>query len=267
LNYANINGQLVPAERVEELINSFSVVSTTGLFETMLVLDGVIQLKDYHWERLSNGLSLSGMPTLDTNLLEKEIIDLIRKNSLVRLCKVRVQVYHDSARHLTHYLIESNALQPEIILYNTQGLISGITETWTKKFGPLANCKTTNRTLYHAAEKYAKTLQWNEALIRNEDGRIIETSICNVFWVKENVVYTPPLSEGCVAGTMRRFLIAELPTLGYAVEEHLLTEPLLYEADEVFFSNAIRRIKWVVQIDNQTYSNHLSSEIASLLFY
>lgn len=266
MRFSKINGQLVPAEEVNEFARNLSVAGVLGMLETMLVLNGEIQLKSYHWQRLRDGALLIGIPDIDTNSLEQAISDLIRKNELDAICKIRLQVYPNDKQELSQYAIEACAIQPELIVFNTSGLAAGIAQHSTKARGPLANCKTTDRSLYVAAEEFAKARQWDEAFVKNDSGRVIETAIYNVFWIKNNIVYTPPLSEGCVAGISRRHLLAELPRLGYTVEEHPLTEAMLYDADEVFLSNAIRRIKWVAQIGDRIYSNSLSSEIASLLF-
>jgi branched-chain amino acid aminotransferase len=85
--------------------------------------------------------------------------------------------------------------------------------------------------------------------------------MANIFWLKDGQLYTPPLSEGCVAGVMRRYIIERIP-----VTESMLDTDTLYVADEVFLTNTIRRIKWVSVIADKTYSNTLTRKLYSQLF-
>ena len=58
---------------------------------------------------------------------------------------------------------------------------------------------------------WAKENKLNDALILNQHDRICDSTIANVFWVKDNKIFTPPLNEGCVAGVMRKKIL-ELAT-------------------------------------------------------
>jgi branched-chain amino acid aminotransferase len=78
------------------------------------------------------------------------------------------------------------------------------------------------------------------------------------------MIYTPPLSEGCVAGVMRRYLLEALGKAGYAVFEKEMDREFVQEADEVFLSNALRGIRWVQRSGDKNYSNEISSAIYAL---
>ena len=87
-----------------------------------------------------------------------------------------------------------------------------------------------------------------------------------MFWVKGKQIFTPPLSEGCVAGVMRAFLLDELAKKGVSVVQKPLTVAALTEADELFVSNAIRRIKWVWSMGDKTFDHAESQRISSIIF-
>jgi len=105
------------------------------------------------------------------------------------------------------------------------------------------------------AALYAKEQFCNDALLLNNYGRICDSSIANVYMIKDNRIYTPSLQEGCIAGVMRKFLIEHLPLLGYTIEETQITEEMINTADEVFISNSIFNIRWVGHIGSYEFAN------------
>lgn len=88
----------------------------------------------------------------------------------------------------------------------------------------------------------------------NSKGAICDATIANVFIIKNDKILTPSLSEGCVKGVMRRFLLENLHTLGFKIEERSLNVGDLIKADEVFLSNAIYGIRWVRQYSGVKYN-------------
>ena len=261
---------MLPAERAGVPLDNGAFRYGYGLFETMLVQDGHIMLQDHHMARLLEGLQqlqLTLPPHTTADKLTNNILDTVRKNQLMRLCRVRLQVYagggglygQDVAK--AGYMIECFALNEEATLYNENGLQLGIAEGIAKSNDALANLKSCSALVYAIAARQAKAHKWNDALMLNTAGNIIESTIANIFWVKDNVIYTPPLSEGCIAGVMRRYVMEHAH-----VTEHVLTHNALMQADEVFLTNAIKRIKWVAQIAEKQYTNTTSRRLTHRLF-
>lgn len=270
MQYININGQVAPANNAAVAMDNGAFRYGYGLFETMLVQDGRIILQEYHMERLHTGLQqlqLQLPPHTNIGTLAASILETVRKNQLQKLCRVRLQVYagggglygQDVAK--AGYIIECFLLNEEAARYNVNGLQVGIAAGISKSNDALANLKTCNALAYAMAARQAKEHKWNDALVRNAAGNIIESTIANIFWVKDNTIYTPPLSEGCIAGVMRKYLMTEV-----AVIEQPLTEDILMEADEVFLTNAIKRIKWIATIGDRHYTNTTSRRMAHQLF-
>jgi branched-chain amino acid aminotransferase len=108
---------------------------------------------------------------------------------------------------------------------------------------------------------YAKNQQWNDALILNAAGRICDATIANVFIIKNEVIYTCPLHEGCVAGIMRRHLLLNLADNGFTIREQEITVDNLLSADEVFLTNAIKGIRWISHCNEIVYKSHITASI------
>ena len=73
--------------------------------------------------------------------------------------------------------------------------------------------------------------------------------------------FTPPLSEGCVAGVLRRWLLENLSQKNIQVKETALSPEDLLSADELFLTNSIRPVRWVQQFRDKKYSNEKAKEI------
>jgi branched-chain amino acid aminotransferase len=84
--------------------------------------------------------------------------------------------------------------------------------------------------------------------------------------IKDNVVYTPALTEGCIAGVMRAFVIVALRKSNTALIEKEITIEDLLHADEVFLTNSIYNMRWVKGIESSNYSNFKTREIYYQLF-
>ena len=114
---------------------------------------------------------------------------------------------------------------------------------------------------YILAANQARAHSWNDALISNHKENIIESSIANLFWVKDEVVYTPPVNEGCISGIMREHLLEIALDNEISIQEKALTIDTLRNADEVFLTNAVRGIKWIKQVEQQNYGNDFTKNI------
>jgi branched-chain amino acid aminotransferase len=234
----------------------------------MLVRERGIRLGAYHWERLLGGMNIMQIkaPKFFREELEREVMRSVQRNKLERLCRVRVQVYggdgglYDGDDFAAGYLIEVFPLEPAVLEINEIGLTVGIAKS-IKCTGPYANIKISAALPYALAARQAKAEKWNDALLLNEHGNIAESTIANIFWVREGKIYTPPLTEGCVAGVIRRHLLTELPKTGYLAEELPFSLKELERADGIFLTNAIRGLRWIKSVDSSAFGPSIINEL------
>ena len=264
--YITINGKIEDADKYSILTKNNAFKYGYGLFETMLILNSNIKLFDYHWERLLQGIDILqiGVPRFfSKQKIENNILTLVEKNKLSNLCRVRLQLFttgdgiFTSFDNQTGIFIECFPLENDVYKLNENGLQIGIAEGIFKANDSIANLKTSNALIYAIAAKQAKINKWNDALILNSKGTIIESVIANIFWIKDSIIYTPPLIDGCVAGIMRRYIIKNIP----AIIEKPLTKEELGAADEIFLSNAIKGIKYVGNFENRIYKPQIVKKI------
>ena len=240
-----------------------------GLFETMLVQNGAIRLQQYHWDRLFAGLKQLYFETpahMNGDWLENEVLKTVKKNSLEQLCRVRLQLFATGGglfgleSNQPGMVIECFPLDENQLQLNENGLVAGIATALSKSMDSLSNLKSCNALIYAIAARQAKAKKWNDALISNTSGNIIESAIANLFWIKNSTIYTPPLADGCVSGVMRRHIMEQV-----SVQEKSLSAEALRDADEVFLTNAIKKIRWVGDIADSRYHMKKTREIYNLL--
>jgi branched-subunit amino acid aminotransferase/4-amino-4-deoxychorismate lyase len=103
-----------------------------------------------------------------------------------------------------------------------------------------------------------QSMKLDECLLINENGTICEAISSNVFVVKNGTLFTSPLSEGCVAGVMRKQIMHLANENRILTFESPLTMYTLLNGDEVFLTNSIQGIQWVGQYKDRFYTNKLS---------
>ena len=267
--YVNINGKITLAEEARLPVDNGAFRFGYGVFGTMLVRGGTIWLGEYHWERLFAGMQqlYFELPALMTpGWLEEQVLRMVSKNHMGQLCRVRVQVYAgggglfgDGYAH-PGFVIECFPIEEDPDTLNENGLVLGFATGIDKSINSLSNLKSCNALIYAMAARQAKANKWNDALLCNTNGHIIESAIANIFWIKDGITCTPPLTDGCVAGVVRRYIMETIPV----TEKSLAVEELL-AADEVYLTNAIKKIHWVGRIGDREYANTQIRHAWSLL--
>lgn len=259
----NINGKLIKETDAGVPYDSRAVRFGYGLFETMLVLDGEIQLKELHWDRLFSGIQQLKlvMPELMTReWMEEEIMKTVRTNNMEKLCRVRFQVYagkgglFDGQSAWTEFIIDCQEIEQSLLQLNSTGLQLVYAEGLAKSPDDIANLKTSNAMIYALGARQAQEKKVDNAILLNTYGNAIETTLANIYCIQGDTIFTPPLSEGCIAGVMRRYIMAQLPQKGFHIEERPFTLDFVKEADAFFTTNAIRRMKWVSHVEGKEYS-------------
>lgn len=240
-----------------------------GLFETIKITNGKMLLGDYHFERLFSGLQLLkfDLPGLfSRDSLVKDILHLCEKNNCSSLARVRLSVSRgngglNDGDTMASYLVECWSINESQNRLNENGLVVDIFPDARKSCDIFANLKSANYLPYAMAARFAKENKLNDCFVLNTVGHIADSTIANVFYIKDGVITTPGLSEGCVNGVMRRYLLSVLKEAGYEVKELAVTAADIERADEVFLTNAISGIRWVKQFRQKTYSNNQTTEI------
>jgi len=264
------NGRFVPATEPLFTVENRSFRYGDGLFETMKVFKGKIILEQFHYERLLLGLKMLQIKNgLQTLIVSKLVLELCRKNNCVDLARVRLAVFRN-IQNEAEFAIEAFPLTEQANQWNEKGLTIDLYPYARKNADALSNLKTANFLPYVLAELFAKEGGIDDAVVLNAFNYLADTSKANIFLIINDEIFTPALSQGCVAGVMRRFLLDQLKKNNYRVRQDEISEEHLFAADEVFLTNSIYNIRWVEKFRQKTYSSRRVSsfyqEINSFLY-
>ena len=93
---------------------------------------------------------------------------------------------------------------------------------------------------------------YDEALMLNSDGAISEGSGENLFLMRDGVIYTPPLSAGCLDGVTRNSVMTLLSDDGFRVVEKVVHRSDIYYCDELFMTGTAAEVTPVREVDNRS---------------
>lgn len=270
MNYFNYNGKLLKEGTTIIGADSRALRYGDGLFETIKIKNGKIELADEHFARLWKGMQVLQFIVpkhFSPEKLEEQIIALAKKNTHQSGARVRLSIIRgdgglfDAKNHTPYFIIQTWPLPDGNGEWNSNGLVAGIYSEVKKSCDILSNLKHNNYLPYVLAALQAKKEKWNDAILLNAAGNICDSTIANIFLVKDEIIYTPALSDGCVAGVMRQTLLQFLKANNYQMEERAVTQVELFAADEVFFTNSMYNIRWVQSIADVNYANTFTQKI------
>lgn len=93
-----------------------------------------------------------------------------------------------------------------------------------------------------------------EGIFLTQEGFLAEGIVSNLFFVKDDCVYTPSLETGILNGITRQFIFTLLQKKNIEVVEGLFTVEQLLEGDEAFVTNSIQEIVPLRSIKNKQFS-------------
>lgn len=231
--------------------------SGTGLIETMRLTRHKIPLLHHHFERLEQGLMLLSAGSYPgRELLTRLIAQCLASEGSPGEGIVRLQSGFLTTRQQTGFSVEYRPLTA----WPPEGLTVGIARDIIMPQDSLSQLKTNSRLRYVMALQQAKNEGWDEALMINQAGRISESTFANIFWIEDNTLYTPPLSEGCVHGIMRNQILRH-HSLPYTAEEKSLEPDRLPGLEEVFLTNAVRGIIPLARIQDRRYATRKTEQL------
>jgi branched-subunit amino acid aminotransferase/4-amino-4-deoxychorismate lyase len=241
-----------------------------SLFESIRVCNNKVLFLRDHVNRLKLGMTVLRMnlpAELNSDNIYDFIVHLLKHNVHAPHARVRLTVFRNEGGHYTpetndiSFLIESEELETGYEL-NQRGYWVDIYADIKKSVNKLSNIKTGNALLNVMAGVAKTSMKLDECLLVNETGSICESISSNLFVVKNGTLFTVPLTDGCVAGVMRRQIMHIATENKILTFESPVTSYTLMNADEVFLTNAIQGIRWVGQFKDRFYTNKMGQFFA-----
>ena len=229
-----------------EFINEDEIVIKTsnralnygdGFFETIKIINAKPFNFSAHYFRFSSACKVL---KLKNNQRESSLLSLINKliekNNIVNgNAKIHVNRSGEGK-----YLPVSDSLDVLISVNKGSSFVKNtpislcVFSDEQKTTGRVSNIKSVNALVSVLGAIHAKENGFDNAILKNTVGNFIETTNSNLFIIKQGMIYTPPLTEGCLDGTMRKWVLEQVNVI-----EKSLNSLDVQEANEVFATNAI----------------------------
>lgn len=267
----NFNGELVLKENIKLTTDNRGFKYGDGIFETIKVVNKKVVFWEDHYFRLMASMRMLRMKIpmeFTLEFLEKEILKTVAVLEEGTSFRVRLNVFRKDGGLYTpktnsiNYLIEASESN-----YQTKETYEiDVFKDFYNYSGLLSTIKTNNRMLNTLASIYASENDLDNCILVNERKGVVEVANANIFIVKDNVVKTPALTEGCIKGIVRSKVIGILTkNKDFTIEETVISPFEIQKADEVFITNAIMGIQAVTKYKKKSFNTDLAGKLHASL--
>ena len=266
--FLNFNGKIFKKDKLLISPDNRSFRYGDGCFENMKMVNGKIMLEAFHLERLFTSLQtlqFNKSSYFISDAFKDEMTELVKKNKHKKSAKIRVTIsrgdggLYDAENNNPNYLIQTFDLNASNHKMNENGFVMDVYTNARKVCDDFSHIKSNNCLCYAMGALWAKEHKLNDVVLLNPYDKIADTTLANIFIVKDGLIKTPALTEGCVGGVTRKYLLKCMKEEGMPVEETSITVDELMQASEVFLTSAIRGIRWVKEIGKSNYKNQLAA--------
>lgn len=271
----NYNGTLIGSEKIELPVSNRAMNYGDGVFETMKYSNKRINFWEDHYFRLMASMRILRMEipmSFSPDYLEEQLRKTLEENDLSeKPARLKLLVFRKEGGFYTpksnevDFVITVSELPSSTYDLNSEGLEVDLFKDFYKQKSLLSTLKTSSSTLYTVASIFREENQLDECILLNDNKMVLEAISANLFMVKGKTVFTPPVSEGCLKGVMRKNIIQLLPKTDYEIKEETFSPFELQKADELFLTNAVKGIQWVGKYRKKEFGNTCSTALAKKL--
>ena len=246
-----------------------------GIFETLKVVDGKILFFEDHYFRLMASMRIVRMEipmNFTLEFIENQILDLVNELKISNSARVRFTVYRNEGgfylpeTNSISFVIQASKLENKEYFFKNGNFEVDLYKDNLISKQLLSTLKSTSKIIQVTASVFAKENELDSCLMLNNDKNVIEAIAGNVFMLTNNKLITPPISEGCLNGIMRKQVIALMkyfPEIEF--EEHIISPFDLQKADEIFITNVIVGIQPVTKYRKKDFGNKFAKSLLDKL--
>ena len=227
-----------------------------GVFETLLIAKEGPLFVDLHWQRMKKGADFLGLKLPDKNEWINRIQEFIEQTPPTAFpYALRVTLSGGAPlANLPSQLLFNKRLIPYTPEQYSLGIRLHILPSPLNEHSPLVSIKSTNYLENIMAKEAAKLQDAEEGVWLNTKGYLAEGTMSNLFFIKDETLFTPSLSSGCLPGTRRELILDLARALQIPTYEGLYPLSDLLLSDEIFMTNALMGIMPVRQVDDIPFS-------------
>lgn len=263
----NCNGNIV-SQDTNGLSQNRAFLFGDAVFETVKIVNSKILFLEDHYFRLMASMRVVRMEipmNFTMEYMEEQILSLVANNGLSNSARARVTVYRkDGGFYLPQsnevsFLIQAMPLEKTLYVVEKESYEVDLYKDFYVSKQLLSSIKTTNRILNTTASIYADENGLDNCLLLNDAKNVIEAIQGNLFMVKGSKLITPPVSEGCLNGVMRKQILELAKKVsGLEVIEDVISPFELQKADELFITNVIKGVQPITKYRKKEFAVNYS---------
>lgn len=236
MDYIIVNGEKQNHKNIK-LDSGFSFGK--GVFETIHVREEAIFLEE-HLNRINMGLKVLD---IDKEVSKEDVLSSIRSLKC-RNKALKIMVSEEN----TIYSCRD-------ISYTVQDYKNGfslkVSDVKRNPYSNITYIKSLNYCDNILEREKAIKEGYNEVLFLNVHNKVAEGSVSNIFFIKDNVIYTPKVECGLLKGIVREYIIEEIERDGkFCIEQGEFELKELYDADGIFLTNSLLGVIKVKRIND-----------------
>ncbi|WP_264559351.1 aminotransferase class IV [Flavobacterium sp. N2270] len=271
----NFNGTIQDSSNIV-IENNRGFLFGDSVFETMKVVDGKILFLEDHYFRLMASMRICRMEipmNFTMEYFESQVINLLKASTAVENdCRVRFSVYRSGdgfylpKTNETEFLVTISKLEEAMYLINNSTYeVELFKDSYVTK-QLLSTLKTNNKMVQITGSIFANENGYHNCLLLNDEKNVVEALQGNIFMFLNGELITPPLSDGCLNGIMRKQIIEIASKMeDLKVVEKSISPFDLQKADELFITNVIVGIQSVSKYRKKEFTSLVAEKLIARL--
>ena len=270
----NFNGTLQETTILLSTTNR-SFLYGDGVFETVKIVDGKVLFVEDHYFRLMSSMRIVRMKipmAFTLEYFESQILSLVHALKIEDSARVRFTVFRNEGGNYTpvdstvSFVIQATALPNKAYVCESTPYEVDLFKDFLVTKHLLSTLKTNSKMIQITASIFAQENQLDSCLLINDSKNVVEATNGNLFMLMGNTLITPPISEGCLNGIMRKQIINLSKKIeGIEMVELPISPFDLQKADALFVTNVIQGILPITKYRKKDYKSSISNQLVSLL--
>ena len=270
----NFNGTIVSND-TSLLTQNRAFLFGDAVFETVKIVNAKILFLEDHYFRLMSSMRVIRMEipmNFTMEYFEEQILALATAKNTALSARARITVYRNDGgyylpqNNTVSFLINVESIDNTLYSINQGEYVVDLYTDFYVAKQLLSTIKTTNKIINVTASIFAKENGLDNCLLLNDGKNVIEALQGNIFMLKGNTLITPPVSEGCLNGVMRRQVLALAQKIeNLEVVEEVISPFDLQKSDELFITNVIKGIQPITKYRKKEFATNLATILVQKL--
>lgn len=270
----NYNGTLVTESNIS-IHENRGFLYGDSIFETLRVLDGKVLFLEDHYFRLMASLRIVRMEipmNFTMEYMEEQVLLLTDTFAAAPSYRARISVFRKSGGYYlptnndVEFIVTASPLDQPLYSFTEGTYEVDLFKDFYVTKQLLSTLKSTNKMVQITGSVFAHENGLQNCLLVNDEKNVIEALQGNLFMLTGNRLVTPPVSDGCLNGVMRRQVLALAQKVeGLEVVEASISPFDLQKADELFITNVIKGIQPITKYRKKEFVSIMASDLLKRL--